>query len=210
MKKLMVAAVTAAVFAAFADEPKPAAQNAEAQTEAEEAETEEDGAPLFWGFGSTGIYSGYQLYGDLLNSEPTWQTYAEGNINLPWDIGSVGVGIWLNSDLTDKRNGQYGKWFNEQDYNVHFDHQGLGARLPHRGRVVLLSPPPRAQSVHPVGEGTPRTLPVERLHDDDDGLEPLLRAEEPVRHALLQVGARVPREQGQPVPRRTQEDDRLN
>ena len=37
MKKLMVAAVTAAVFAAFADEPKPAAQNAEAQSEAEEA-----------------------------------------------------------------------------------------------------------------------------------------------------------------------------
>ena len=122
MKKLMVAAVSAAVFAAFADEPKPAAQDAGAQSEAEEAEAEEDEAPLIWGFGSTGIYSGYQLYGDLLNSEPTWQTYAEGNINLPWEIGSVGVGIWLNTDLTDKRNGQYGKWFNEQDYNIHFDH----------------------------------------------------------------------------------------
>ena len=122
MKKLMVAAVTAAVFAAFADEPKPAAQNAEAQSEAEEAETEEDGAPLFWGFGSTGIYSGYQLYGSLLNSEPTWQTYAEGNLNLPWDIGSVGVGLWFNSDLTDKRHGLYGKAFNELDPNIHFDH----------------------------------------------------------------------------------------
>ena len=122
MKKLMVAAVTAAVFAAFADEPKPAAQDAGAQGEAEEAETEEDDAPLLWGFGSTGIYSGYQLYGSLVNSEPTWQTYAEGNINLPWDIGSVGVGIWFNTDLTDKRRGSYGKWFNEQDYNVHFDH----------------------------------------------------------------------------------------
>ena len=120
MKKLMVAAVTAAVFAVFADEPKPAAQNAEAQSEAEEAE--EDGAPLFWGFGSTGIYSGYQLYGSLLNSEPTWQTYAEGNLNLPWDIGSVGVGLWFNSDLTDKRHGLYGKAFNELDPNIHFDH----------------------------------------------------------------------------------------
>ena len=68
MKKLLVAAVTAAVFAVFADEPKPAAQNAEAQSEAEEAETEDDDSPLLWGFGSTGIYSGYQLYGDLLNS----------------------------------------------------------------------------------------------------------------------------------------------
>ena len=122
MKKLMVAAVTAAVFAAFADEPKPAAQNAAAQNEAEEAETEEDDAPLFWGFGSTGIYSGYQLYGSLLNSEPTWQTYAEGNLNLPWDIGSVGVGLWFNSDLTDKRHGLYGKAFNELDPNIHFDH----------------------------------------------------------------------------------------
>ena len=107
MKKLMVAAVAAAVFAAFADEPKPAAQDAEAQSEVEESEAEEDEAPLFWGFGATGIYSGYQLYGDLLNSEPTWQTYAEGNMNLPWDIGSIGVGIWLNSDLTDKRNKEY-------------------------------------------------------------------------------------------------------
>ena len=99
MKKLMVAAMTAAAFAAFADEPAP--QDAAPQeTPANEAEVEEDGAPLIWGFGSTGIYSGYQLYGSLLNSEPTWQTYAEGNLNLPWDIGSVGVGVWFNSDLT--------------------------------------------------------------------------------------------------------------
>ena len=121
MKKLMVAAMAAAVFTAYADEPKvetekPATENAA------ESEQEEDGAPLFWGFGSTGIYSGYQLYGSLLNSEPTWQTYAEVNMNLPWEIGSVGVGVWFNSDLTDKRRGLYGKWFNEYDPNVHFDH----------------------------------------------------------------------------------------
>ena len=118
MKKLMVAAMTAAAFAAFADEPKPEPQEAPAN----EAEAEESDAPLFWGFGNTGIYSGYQLYGSLVNSEPTWQTYAEGNLNLPWNIGSVGIGLWFNSDLTDKRRGSYGKWFNEYDPNIHFDH----------------------------------------------------------------------------------------
>ena len=120
MKKLMIAAAACAAFAAFADEPKSDDSQAQANQPAEAEK--EDGAPLFWGFGSSGIYSGYQLYGSLLNSEPTWQTYAEGNLNLPWDIGSVGVGIWFNSDLTDKRNGQYGKWFNEFDPNIHFDH----------------------------------------------------------------------------------------
>ena len=120
MKKLMIAAAACAAFAAFADEPKSDDSQAQANQPAEAEK--EDGAPLFWGFGSAGIYSGYQLYGSLLNSEPTWQTYAEGNMNLPCDIGSVGVGIWFNSDRTDKRNGQYGKWFNEFDPNIHFDH----------------------------------------------------------------------------------------
>ena len=118
MKKLMIAAAACAAFAAFADEPK--ADDSQAQANQPAEAEKEDGAPLFWGFGSSGIYSGYQLYGSLLNSEPTWQTYAEGNLNLPWDIGSVGVGIWFNSDLTDKRNGQYGKWFNEFDPNIHW------------------------------------------------------------------------------------------
>lgn len=120
MKKLMIAAAACAAFAAFADEPKSDDSQAQANQPAEAEK--EDGAPLFWGFGSSGIYSGYQLYGSLLNSEPTWQTYAEGNLNLPWDIGSVGVGIWFNSDLTDKRHGLYGKAFNEFDPNIHFDH----------------------------------------------------------------------------------------
>ena len=120
MKKLMIAAAACAAFAAFADEPKSDDSQAQANQPAEAEK--EDGAPLFWGFGSSGIYSGYQLYGSLLNSEPTWQTYAEGNLNLPWDIGSVGVGLWFNSDLTDKRHGLYGKAFNELDPNIHFDH----------------------------------------------------------------------------------------
>ena len=120
MKKLMIAAAACAAFAAFADEPK--ADDSQAQANQPAEAEKEDGAPLFWGFGSSGIYSGYQLYGSLRNSEPTWQTYAEGNLNLPLDIGSVGVGLWFNSDLTDKRNGQYGKWFNEFDPNIHFDH----------------------------------------------------------------------------------------
>ena len=120
MKKLMIAAAACAAFAAFADEPKSDDSQAQANQPAEAEK--EDGAPLFWGFGSSGIYSGYQLYGSLLNSEPTWQTYAEANMNLPWDIGSVGIGLWFNSDLTDKRRGLYGKWFNEYDPNIHFDH----------------------------------------------------------------------------------------
>lgn len=120
MKKLMIAAAACAAFAAFADEPKSDDSQAQANQPAEAEK--EDGHPLFWGFGSSGIYSGYQLYGSLLNSEPTWQTYAEANMNLPWDIGSVGVGLWFNSDLTDKRHGLYGKAFNELDPNIHFDH----------------------------------------------------------------------------------------
>ena len=121
MKRLMIAAMAAAAFTAFADEPKAETEK-QAPENAAETEQEDDGAPLFWGFGNTGIYSGYQLYGSLLNSEPTWQTYMEGNLNLPWDIGSVGIGLWFNNDLTDKRNGQYGKWLNELDPNIHFDH----------------------------------------------------------------------------------------
>ena len=57
MKKLMVATMAAAVFAACADEPK-----AEAEKPAEGSAAElaaDEGVPLFWGFGNTGIYSGY-------------------------------------------------------------------------------------------------------------------------------------------------------
>lgn len=108
MKKLVIVMMVAA-FSAFAEEP---------------TEVEEQEVPLFWGFGNTGIYSGYQLYGSLVNSEPTWQTYLEGNMNLfvkDVDFGYFGVGIWSNSDLTDKRHETgYQKMFNEWDFNVHW------------------------------------------------------------------------------------------
>ena len=103
MKKLMAAALAASAICAFAEE---------------ELE-EEDGSPLIWGFGNTGIYSGYQLYGSLLNKEPTWQTYAEINVNLPFEL-YAGVGLWFNSDLTSRRHDSYEKFCNEFDPNVHF------------------------------------------------------------------------------------------
>lgn len=109
MKKLMVAMMAAASMCAFAEE---------------KAELVKSETPIFWGFGSSGIYSGYQLYGSLVNSEPTWQTYLEGNVNLlvkDVDLGYLGVGVWSNSDLTDKRHAvPYQKMFNEWDFNVHW------------------------------------------------------------------------------------------
>ena len=78
---------------------------------------------LFWGFGNYGVYSGYQLYGSLVNSDPTAQGYIEGNMNLKWDdtdFGYAGVGLWSNSDLTGRRRNSYGRIFNEWDFNVHW------------------------------------------------------------------------------------------
>ena len=117
MKKLMVALCATASFCAFADEPAQAPAEQPAET------TESTDAPLFWGFGNTGVYSGYQLYGSLVNSEPTWQTYLEGNLNLKFsdfDLGYLGVGLWFNSDLTSQRHQSYGRFFNEYDPNIHW------------------------------------------------------------------------------------------
>ena len=148
MKKLMVALCSAASICAFADEPAapvvveesapvveetapvveetaPVAEEA-APVEQQPVETVQASEPvdtLFWGFGNYGIYSGYQLYGSLVNSEPTLQGYIEGNMNLQCDdlnLGYIGIGIWSNTDLTDKRRASYGKAFNEWDYNVHW------------------------------------------------------------------------------------------
>ena len=118
MKKLMVALCLAGACVASAAEK---AENAE--TAAQGAQTEASSKLTLWGFGNYGIYSGYQLYGSLVNSEPTLQGYLEGNVNLlakDIDFGYLGIGIWSNTDLTDKRRDSYGKAFNEWDFNVHW------------------------------------------------------------------------------------------
>ena len=104
MKKLMFAAVAALAFTAFAEE---------ATSEAEDT----CNIPV-WGFANYGLSSGYKLYGSLVNSEPTLQGYAEINCNLP--LGYAGVGVWSNSDLTDKRRSSLRRAFNEFDFNVHW------------------------------------------------------------------------------------------
>ena len=110
MKKLMFALLASAAMLSYADAQKD-----------ESKELEKQEAPLFWGFGNYGLYSGYQLYGSLLNNEPTLQGYVEGNINLPGGFGYVGLGLWSNSDLTNRRrSGGLGQMFNEWDPNVHF------------------------------------------------------------------------------------------
>ena len=137
MKKLLIAALAAgSLLGATADEAK-------------EELVEENGAPLFWGFGNYGVYSGYQLYGSLVNNEPTAQGYVEGNFNIPYDIGYVGIGLWSNTDLTKRRRcNSLGQAFNEWDPNIHFgrtfwfdDEQQWG--LEWRSTIVWFYYPPK-------------------------------------------------------------------
>ena len=197
MKKLMVALCSAATFCAFAEEatapvveetapvaveqPAPVEQPVveeapvaepapvvEEAPVAEEAPASEPVDNLFWGFGNYGIYSGYQLYGSLVNSEPTAQGYIEGNMNLSWDdlnFGYVGIGIWSNSDLTDKRRASYGKAFNEWDYNIHWgktfwfdDDQTIG--LEYRTSLVWYYYPHRRHNGINTQWGTRRSTPT--------------------------------------------------
>ena len=119
MKKLMFAA---AMMSAFTVVAADAAKTAKVDEKPAEVEAEE--APLFWGFANYGIYSGYQLYGSLLNNEPTLQGYFEGNFNInvsDIDFGTIGVGVWSNSDLTPRRDHiGIGTMFNEWDFNIHW------------------------------------------------------------------------------------------
>ena len=151
MKKLMVAVCLAGACVASAAEK---AENSE--TAAQGAQTEESSGLTLWGFGNYGIYSGYQLYGSLVNSEPTLQGYLEGNASMVIkgvDLGYLGVGIWSNTDLTDKRRDSYGKAFNEWDFNVHWgktfwfdDEKKYG--LDYRTTVVWYYYPHRRHSAY--------------------------------------------------------------
>lgn len=119
MKKLMFAAALATAGFAFGQE---ATQEVKA-TEQKPVAVEKADDPLFNVFFCYGVYSGYQLYGSLVNSEMTAQGYTEVNFNLNFadmNFGYLGVGVWSNTDLTDKRRNSYGKAFNEWDYNVHW------------------------------------------------------------------------------------------
>ena len=119
MKKLMIAAAFFAAGTLFAAE----AEKAEAPAPQKEApQIEESDDPIVWGFGNYGIYSGYQLYGSLVNSQPTMQGYLEANVNLIGNL-SLGIGCWSNTDLTDKRRSTLGKAFNEYDPNIHLDYK---------------------------------------------------------------------------------------
>lgn len=122
MKKLLIAACAATAFSAFAEEKSDAAAKpAEKAVEAEVADA--PSAPILWGFFNYGIYSGYQLYGSIVNTEPTMQSYGEINANLSWDgtdLGYLGFGLWHNNDLTGKRNATLRRAFNEFDFNIHW------------------------------------------------------------------------------------------
>ena len=150
MKKLMAAVCAASMMAAFAAEEK----KADAEKPAE-VEQKDGGAPLIWGFANYGIYSGYQLYGSLVNPDPTLQGYAELNFNLSvgdLDLGYIGPGVWSNSDLTRRRKNLRGA-FNEWDFNVHYgrtfwidDDKTWG--VDYRTAVVWYYYPPRKGYEH--------------------------------------------------------------
>lgn len=113
MKKLIFAVAVSTALVGFADGEKP-------------EEVQSSKPPIVWGFGNYGFYSGYQLYGSIVNTEPTLQGYFEINANLPFevgpmdDLGYLGGGVWSNTDLTGKRNESMRRAFNEFDFNVHW------------------------------------------------------------------------------------------
>lgn len=134
------------------------AEEVPAEATPAELSEEEDVGKTFWGFANYGVYSGYMLYGSLVNPEPTAQGYAEINANLracDLDLGYLGVGIWSNSDMTRRRaggtNSLVGGWFNEWDFNVHWgktfwldDEQKWG--IDYRTSVVWYYYPHRRQA----------------------------------------------------------------
>lgn len=125
MKRLMVSTLVMLSLSAFA---------------AEDQGLEKKAPPIFSFYANYGFYSGYQLYGSLLNKDPVLQGYAEIRAKLlfdDWDFGSLGIGVWHNTDLTGRRanNGRHDffcptetrdcaisrRAFNEIDPNVSWD-----------------------------------------------------------------------------------------
>ena len=162
MKKLMFALAVSAAMISYADTAKD-----------ESKELEKQSAPIFWGFGNYGLYSGYQLYGSLLNNEPTLQGYLEGNANLSWDdfdLGYLGLGVWSNTDLTRRRSGSAGNCmanshgigdvFNEWDFNVHwgrtfwFDDENTVGLTYRMSFVWYYYPGKYYQDIHPGTDTT--------------------------------------------------------
>ncbi len=114
MKKMLIAALaTGAICAAQAGDSTPLVGIGF-----------ESESPITIGaYGNYGINSGYQLYGSLLNSEPTMSGYQEIHADFridDLDLGQLAIGVWSNNDLTNKRRGLYGKAFNEYDPQIHW------------------------------------------------------------------------------------------
>lgn len=125
MKKMVMAIAASSAILVYADgEATPVIDSQSKEISA--AEVEREDAPILWGFASYGFYSGYQLYGSIVNTEPTLQGYGEINFNLPFEVGAMddlghfGGGIWSNTDLTGKRDHSYRRAFNEFDFNIHW------------------------------------------------------------------------------------------
>lgn len=69
------------------------------------------------GYGSFDLSSSYVLYGARLNDEPCYWTYGELDFGYsPW--GSVGVGLWQNTDMTAGRKNVMRR-MNEWDWMVY-------------------------------------------------------------------------------------------
>lgn len=117
MKKLMfVAAMVSAFTVIAADAAKT--EDSAVEKPAEVAQQEKS---IFSAYANYGFYSGYQLYGSIVNTEPVLQSYAEVLAALSWDdldLGQLSVGLWHNSDLTGKRNDSLRRAFNEFDFNI--------------------------------------------------------------------------------------------
>ncbi len=75
------------------------------------------------GYASFDVSSGYILYGARENDEPCYWTYGEIDFGYG-DWGSLGVGLWQNTDMTTRRK-ETMRRMNEWDWSV-FGRTGVG------------------------------------------------------------------------------------